>query len=288
MTKVQAYGFFSAKGGSGKTALATAAAFAFANQGEQVAVFDVDFTGTSIADGLGLQAPGPGGALLDVDQTRAARCDTTVELPFLDAAMVPNAPTFDPIAMAWRHPEAPQILWYPSSPLSRHIRRIQDHILAPESEEVQARLAAVLRALLEAPGRPVTRLIFDLGTGIHGMPGVVAGAAEVLGCRYQALLISGPDRNDLKRSAELAAHLMRGGLPVRWVLNRNKDLDLKTARDELRSSIGGGHRHGVWSVLEAFGHHEALDEMYRRDSLDFTAEELERFADRIVLGNTCS
>ena len=75
---------------------------------------------------------------------------------------------------------------------------------------------------------------------------------------------------------------------MRWVLNRNKDLDLKTARDELRSSIGGGHRHGVWSVLEAFGHHEALDEMYRRDSLDFTAEELERFADRIVLGNTCS
>lgn len=285
MTKVQAYGFFSAKGGSGKTALATAAAFAFANQGEQVAVFDVDFTGTSIADGLGLQAPGSGGALLGVDQTRAARCDATVELPFLDAAMVPNAPTFDPIAMAWRHPEAPQILWYPSSPLSRHIRRIQDHILAPESRKVEARFIAVLRALLEAPGRPVTRLIFDLGTGIHGMPGVVAGAAEALDCRYQALLISGPERNDLERSAELAAYLMGAGLPVRWVLNRNKDLDLKIARDELRYRIGNGHRHGVWSVLEGFGYHEALNEMSRRDSLDFTAGELERFAAYIVLGN---
>lgn len=285
MIKVQAYGFFSAKGGSGKTTLATAAAFAFASQGEQVAVFDVDFTGTSIADGLRLQAPGPGGALLSVEQTRAARCDATVELPFLDAAMTPDAPSFDPISMAWRHPEAPQILWYPSSPLSRHIQRIQDHILAPGSEEVQARLAAVLRALLETPGRPVTRLIFDLGTGIHGMPGVVAGAAEALGCRYQALLVSGPDRNDLERSAELAAYLMQGGLPVRWVLNRNKDLDLKIARDELRYGIGNGKRHGVWSVLEGFGYHEALNEMSRRDSLDFTAGELERFADYIVLGN---
>lgn len=77
MTKVQAYGFFSSNGGSGKTTLATAAAFAFATQDEQVAVFDVDFTGTSIADGLRLQAPGPGGALLSVEQTRAARCDAT-------------------------------------------------------------------------------------------------------------------------------------------------------------------------------------------------------------------
>jgi len=284
VTKPRAYGFFSAKGGSGKTALATAAAFAFDSQGERVAVLDVDFTGTSIADGLGLQAPGPGGALLSLEQTQAARRDATIELPFLDAAMAADGPAFDPIAMAWQHPEAPEVLWYPSSPLSRHIRRIQEHILAPEPEEVQARLTVVLRALLQAPGRPVTCLIFDLGTGIHGMPGVVAGAADTLDCRYQALLVSGPDHSDLDRGAELAAYLIRGGLPVRWTLNRNKDLDLKAARDGLRSRIGGGRRDGVWSVLENFGYHDRLDEMFRRDTLGFTTEELERFADRIVLG----
>ena len=174
MTKVQAYGFFSAKGGSGKTALATAAAFAFANQGEQVAVFDVDFTGTSIADGLGLQAPGPGGALLGVDQTRAARCDTTVELPFLDAAMVPNAPTFDPIAMAWRHPEAPQS--EPSGPSVQGKADLnQRRNAGPDPSHAKGLCRAAPR---EGPGAKAARRCKRAASGAERANVVDVGAAQ--------------------------------------------------------------------------------------------------------------
>jgi hypothetical protein len=285
MAEPKIYGFFSAKGGTGKTALVTAAAFALQAKGEQVAVLDADFIGTSIADGLALQAPGPDGAMLSVEETRAARHDPSgPELPFLDAAMVADAPPFDPAATAWRHPEAPKIAWYPSSPLTRHDERIRANILAPERDEVEARFTAVLRALIEAPERPATCLLIDMGPGIYGMPGVVAGAAAAFSNGYRALLVSTPDRNDLARSADLAAHLLRGELPVRWLLNRNEDQPVEAIRNELRERMGRGRRHGIWSVLEDFGHHERLRDLYRRDTIGFTADELARFADLILLG----
>jgi len=284
MAKPKLYSFFSAKGGTGKTALVTTFAFALAARGERVAVLDADFTGTSMADGLALEAPDGAGGHLSLDATRAARLQPDGGgLPFLDAAMAPDA-AFDPRAWAWRHPEAPQIAWYPSSPLTAHHQRVRNNVLEPSTAAVAARLAALITAITTAEGGGATVVLVDLGTGIFGVPGAVAAAAALVGANFTALLVSTPDWNDLLRSADIAKMLIFDDQPVRWLLNRNEDAPLEQVVKALRQRIGGGQTHGVWDVLEGFGAHERLRGLYGRDTIGFTPEELRRLGNILLFG----
>ena len=55
--KMAIHAFVSAKGGVGKSTLATSCALLNHAKGRHVAVFDLDLTGSSLGDGLPLQAP---------------------------------------------------------------------------------------------------------------------------------------------------------------------------------------------------------------------------------------
>lgn len=268
------YAFFSVKGGVGKSALAAAAAVAFARTGRAVAVVDGDLSGTSLADGLALCAPeglpdgavawsGPATPHLTRAQTVARRRDLAEDahapgLPFFDAVVAgPTRQGFDPVAIAWVHEDVPAVRWYPSSPAPRHVTAAIQAMFRDE-KGFGVRLGWALGAIRESVGSDGVLLV-DLPPGMFGVGTWVAqdGVTPVL--------VTTSDRNDLFRSVHEQLRLRRRFPDTRWLLNRNQRA-AEAVRRDLREYLGPlfpGREHDLREV----GWDSDLSRVFQEDHL---------------------
>ena len=193
---VRIQAFCSVKGGVGKSTLACLSAMAHADRGS-VVVIDADLTGTSLADGLRLQAPDlpetedghldltqpPADQWLSTaeqEQRRAERRRTDDEnayspigIPYLNDALLYRPDDEEAEhdcrvdSMLWQMPGANSIQFFPSSPLRRDTDRILGYLYNEDHSEVARRLAWIIANLLEL--RPeTTSIVLDLPPGLYG------------------------------------------------------------------------------------------------------------------------
>ncbi|MEQ1564133.1 MAG: P-loop NTPase [Myxococcota bacterium] len=282
---IATYAFFSVKGGVGKSALASAAGVASARLNRPVAVVDADLTGTSLADGLALRAPGPGpdGAIawvgarpasLDRRETLRRRRDeaeaeTPHSVPFYDVLINRSPrPEFDPATIAWTHDDHPGVRWYPSSPAPRETADSVRSMM--RSANFGNRVLGSLGRIRESLG-PEGVLLVDLPPGMFGVGTWVASLPELT-----PVLVTTDDRNDLYRSAHEFVRLLRAFPSTRWLLNRNHRAPEEVRRD-LRSYLDN-LLPGLENKLRVVGREADLERLFREDSLRVS----QPLADRLV------
>ncbi len=203
--------YLSSKGGVGKSTLAVWSARHLARLGRRVAVLDLDMWGSSLADGLSLEAPeipkGPDGALnlgapatgrwRTRDETVWARHERQRLGPAADApAEVTyfNDALFAPLGAGRLRQPLGHFLWreaggdgnpafVPSSPLLADLERVAAWLAAPELERAwAARVWAFVLSLAE--GDPaVTDVVCDLPPGLVGLGHVLLSLVGTLGRR---------------------------------------------------------------------------------------------------------
>lgn len=285
MNRPEIYAFYSVKGGAGKSALSIAAALGFAERQRPVAVLDLDLMGTSIADGLALEAPDllrPDGSLawtgprtreLTRSQTlerRNRHSARTPTLPYLDSLLLDATIDFDAGSMAWKHPDQPTIRWYPSSPrLVDSTRAAQQLLIDPDTALLADRITDLVQRV-STPLGPQPVVLIDLPPGLYGLPKLVSDALATSDqiAAFVPVLVTTPDRNDLLRSIDVFLELSRTLYEMRWVLNRN----LRAAsevRAEVRNALSPHwHASGIAEQLEAVGWSgEGLGQLYQQDEL---------------------
>lgn len=260
MSGPEVYAFVSVKGGVGKTTLAAAAAAGFAAEGRRVAVVDLDFVGTSVADAFWLCAPdlwdgaalrrtGPAAALLTRQETLLRRRDlwddrAPPRVLFLNDLLFRRPARFDPELIAWRDAESP-IRWFPTSPGLPQAREAAHHIWVGRESTFTRKLSRVLGALFQYMHDGV--VILDLPPGLYGVVNIVDGVVraslpDLTGYAYA--LVSSEDRNDLYRSVDDFRYLWLDlDVPARWILNRHLR-DPASARTEVRRFLGDLWRAG--------------------------------------------
>lgn len=220
--------FASLKGGVGKSTLAVthARGLAAASPEARPVVLDLDWTGTSLADGLALEAPEVAvddrgrlrfdevpASFLPIEeqrQRRVRRRDTGEQtwLPYLNDWFLGTEGRGDPRTFAWRGrgPMADSVLYFPSSALFRDVGRAvgliksDAHLL-----RWRANLATVMATLADFEPWGVTDIIFDLPPGLLGFTEAAllqveeVAKAKRLGQRpignATTWIVSTPDRN---------------------------------------------------------------------------------------------
>ena len=230
----QLHVFFSAKGGVGKSTLALACARIAARREGSAALLDLDFTGTSLADGLRLQAPdlpmAQDGALdlhssgdvglLSPGETRRRRWRRLGAsrparfLPYLNDAFTQDADGLRPELLAWRAEPDDGVCYFPSSALAPDIQRVVEmNFYQPDPLHWPARLNLVLHRLAERLPH-VHTFVVDLPPGIFGFtyaalslfarlqPGAQLPEELLLDSaarqwRVRAYLVTSPDHSDL-------------------------------------------------------------------------------------------
>jgi NUBPL iron-transfer P-loop NTPase len=301
VSKPRLCAFYSVKGGVGKTALASVAALGLARRGRPVAVLDADFMGTSIADGLNLRAPdvrddsgrlswvGPRRRWLSLEETRTLRRGDAErdQLPWLDGLLVGDERPFDPASIAWTHPDAPEIQWYPSSPRIDDGVRAAERVFYTATAEVVQRIGAIARRIASQLGAGGT-VIIDLPPGLYGMPKQVIDAFEMDSTflDFVPVVVSTPDRSDLFRSVEAFNLLSRAAGGTRWVLNRNREA-VELTRKRVREFLGS-----QWAVsriedqLESVGWSgDGLGRLYQSDRLEVDEAMCDRVLELLGLGH---
>ena len=224
---IQLHIFASSKGGVGKSTLAVMAARHMAVAGRRVALFDLDLSGSSLADGLRLVAPDV--ALTDTDQLDFAQPpggflsrDDTLDrrwmrypggrpefVPFLNEAFdmaVPHADAVPPIeALCWRAEPDDKVAYFPSSPLQGDVEEATNALFWRDSIDWPVRLSwLVQRSLEQLPD--LDTLVFDLSPGLFG----AGRAALALGARLV-------DRNPLNPDYGFAP--LMTDLSIAWDLH---------------------------------------------------------------------
>jgi hypothetical protein len=263
------YAFMSVKGGVGKTALSVATAAAWARHGKQVAFIDADFTGTSIADGLALQAPG-----LSRDQTladRRARLLGTRGAPYLNDVLFGEVP-FEPVAQAWTHPDVPGGWFYPSSAIEADVAKAMAGVF--ESDDITRRFREVVQSV--AAELPVGGIVIvDLPPGMFSMAAISADAlAAEDDLLFMPVLVMTGDNSDLARGVEVWRGLMGLFPRTTWLLNRDP-LD-----DRVLAQLRGFATPSLASLdfrmhLREVGYVPALSRVFKTDRLELPEEEAE-------------
>lgn len=285
MTRLHA--FFSVKGGAGKTAVSLLSALAFAREGRPVAVLDADLTGTSLGDGLALEAPdllvegqmrwaGARVGWLSRSATLSRRRErsvgaTSVQLPYLDLLLqrALNEP-FDPDALAWRHPDVGGVRWYPSSPVPTDASLAARSVFRDRS--FGRRLVHVVQRIAESLG-PDGVVLVDLPPGMFGVGTWVAGLDGVVD-ELRPVLVTTDDRNDLYRAVEEYIGLKQAFPRTVWVLNRSVRTP-EQVRDDVRNYLGTQWP-GVERDLKNLGRQPQLERLFVDDGLSVTTELTQR------------
>ena len=283
MNSLDVLAYYSVKGGVGKTTLAVAAALGLAPD-RPVAFLDCDFMGSSIADGLRLEAPDlRNGDKLDLNaksapfftatETRERRRSSPATLPFLDDLLFGRKRRFRAQTVAWRHPLAPGVCWYPSSPTITASSRAARGLLGPTWRQAASRLHDAIRSVGDTLG-PRGIVVVDLPPAFYGTPTIMS---ELLlgdpSIRFVPVLVSTPDRDDLYRSVEIFFNFE---LHFRWILNRNRG-SVTEARTAVREYLGEQWKlSGVERQLHDVGWSDALSSVFQEDGLDLPTELVER------------
>lgn len=251
--------FASVKGGVGKSTLAVTCARLLAARGRPAAVLDMDFTGTSLADGLGLRAPqlhedlspatspaAPSSAWLsaeDTDSRRRLRRDAQREgagryLPYLNDLMthhVPQEPAYPIEHFLWRSDDD-AVRYLPSSPLRADVEVAADWLRDDGGDYVH-HVAWMIDHMLRA--MPDLRdIVIDLPPGTVGFSHEVLALASALDLRkplpegyppwdgttgpwtVRAFLVTSEDRNDYRPALDYVAHRAAALPSLRAVFNR--------------------------------------------------------------------
>lgn len=261
--------FASVKGGVGKSTLAVTCARLLAARGRPCVVLDMDFTGTSLADGLDLCAPAvdgnpgvridqggpPEGRLLSVDETRRRRDrrrDDDREgvqryLPYLNDLMT----LFDPIApdypidwFLWRSEPDDGVLYMPSSPLRVDVSVARNWLHYEEKGAYIQHVAWMIDRLLRLHTE-VRDVVIDLPPGTTGFSRDIFALASTLDLRkpavegypdwsgtawgVRAFLVTSEDRNDYRPALDYLAQIA-GTLPSLVVLFNRADQSMERLR----------------------------------------------------------
>ena len=258
--------FCSAKGGVGKSTLAVACAIGLAERGRAVLLLDADFTGTSLADGLRMEAPrlresadgvldlvGPTSGRLEPAEywvrrkRRAGRSPLLPHsLPFLNDALAfqgdGEGAECGLADLAWRVPGPVGTRVLPSSPLREDVEVALGWLQRPQQERrpLVDRFEALLWQAVSHSG--ITDILVDLPPGLFGfatdllaMSGRMArsGQVDAVPC-----LVTTEDRNDLASAVDaylaLAIRLPR----TRLILNRRSE-GVESARAWVREHYKG-------------------------------------------------
>jgi hypothetical protein len=191
---VRIHCFFSVKGGVGKTTLAVALA-QLVPRPERCVVLDLDLTGSSLAEGLDLQAPEialrsdgsmdldapPTGTYLSVDESRTARdarkrskAGLWLPPPYINDAFRYEGNDQERDcrldAMCWRHQSDPGVRYLPSSSIDRDIVSSLDWLYRDEVHHGGAwlqRFAWILYTFLEQMPE-LEDLVLDMPPGVFG------------------------------------------------------------------------------------------------------------------------
>jgi hypothetical protein len=247
MTRLPVYAFCSVRGGVGKSTLASVAAALLGAKG-RTAVLDLDFTGTSLADGLGLSPP-------DLDPLEDGRLDMVQasgrpplppdrvyalwrkragedapwgrHLPYLNDALVPkHAGPTHLATIAWSKPGHPGVAWFPSSPTPRDVEAGVGWLYSESNREAwQARFRELLGRLpQDLPG--LAYVVLDLPTGLWGFAHYALrtlagnnGPADAW--RPHPYLVFTPDTNDRRQALDRYPRAYRILPEMRLLLNRN-------------------------------------------------------------------
>lgn len=274
------HGFLSVKGGVGKTSLAIAAALSLARRGQPVAVFDLDLSGTSLADGLALCAPSPGrpGVWLSRDETMQARKGTQ-DLAFIERYLFEPDATFDPQTAAWRHPDTPTIRWYPSSPRQGDVEASTRRLFFEQDAERTAERLEQMLSAFSTDGAELPIVIVDFPPSMIGLPSLALRQLHRSRsiADFLPVLVSTPDRNDLFRSAEAFVDLRRQFAALRWLLNKNT-MPLEEIRAEVKRFLAPQWSwSGAERLLRDVGWSgEGLGTLFRADKLHLSISLLDR------------
>lgn len=182
---IRLHAFASTKGGVGKSSLSVAAAHWIGKQSSRRAVLiDLDLTGSSLADGLGLCAPelvldeqnqfeldASPQSHLSVELTRERRLRRVLggpfaALPYVNDALLAREPT-NVGKWLWKDPSGSAVGYLPSS--SAHgdvVRAVHDLVQMPDDDWRSALIATVVEIVESNPD--VTDIVFDLPPGTWG------------------------------------------------------------------------------------------------------------------------
>jgi len=255
---VTLHAFASVKGGVGKSTLAVVCAKLLARRGRVPVVIDCDLLGTSLADGLRLEAPAlvPGNdGLVDLTTANAATSyhsvDKTRELrarrrgdaaalppPYLHDVLRAVDKTSHPVqvnAALWRHEQPDGVAYLPSSSLQQHIveslRWYEERL---PFDWMQCLAWSINDLVTQRPD--VTDVVLDLPTGAWGfaheamvlVSGIDRGVAFEEGfpawhecpLRWRAnpFLVTTTDSNDLMPALEYVCRNQRVNVPSLRVL----------------------------------------------------------------------
>lgn len=257
--RVHLHAFVSVKGGVGKSALAVAAALALEERGRCALVVDADLTGTSLADGLALEAPdlksteglldllesAPG--FLDRTETLARRDARNrapaapgepTQVPFLNDLLLADGPPYPRLdTLAWRHEARHELRIVPSSPLRPDVANALTWLYDESQQSAWiVRLADLLAAT--ASSSDVTDIILDLPPGLFGFARKVLALMAHLSQDAEGwpealpdlpgqahwtvnpVLVTTADRNDLFCAMEAYFGLSRELPELRPIVNR--------------------------------------------------------------------
>lgn len=235
--------FASIKGGVGKSTLAWVAAHLLAQQGRTPVVVDLDFTGSSLADGLKLRAPQleslgqpPHVLHLDREPTGLLSLQQTIErrllrknargrnrrgathLPYLNDFMtwaIGDTPS-SLRSLMWRREEA-GIPVLPSSPLVDDLTQAALWVALPQNMEDWLERVQLLLSLLAA--EKASDIILDVPPGLHSfglaaldliasMEGMLIGhEGDERRWATRAWLVCNGDRNVFIQAVEAYAQL---------------------------------------------------------------------------------
>lgn len=296
----------SVKGGVGKSTLAVGAALALEARGRAPFVIDADLTGTSLGDGLDLEAPElsvkdgvlnleakPSGYLPREETLRRwdgrRRADrepgNPVELPFLNDLLLLESSSPPPAqALAWRHRDRPSLRVLPSSPLRPDVENALAWLYDESQQSVWiARFAELLEAI--ARSGELTDVIVDLPPGLFGFtqqvlglmahlsqpaeewPGDLIDLPSAAVWRLNPLLVSSDDHNDLFCAVETRLRLTRDLPELKMVVNRSS-----LARSELEASLRERFSPGApvssWGIGLVTLHGASLGRFFRGGSLN--------------------
>jgi hypothetical protein len=282
----------SVKGGVGKSSVAWLLAQRFVQEGP-VLLVDFDLTGTSLADVLALEAPdtGEGGALdlcrapaafLDVETSRTRMEQRALQpgwapwgVPLLNDFLLaepkdPYDPAYDhqPLSLAWRVRDLPDLRVLPSSALPRDLVAIlpiiYDELRAAYLESrIEWLLELLLRRTASETSAGVRTVVFDAPPTIPGLSAALLSLAMRLPDRvhlvpdapasspprlfqdvdvsWTPLLIVSPDHQDLRAAERWLVGREEAEIARLQVVVNGREGDEAMFLNRLRYALVHGH-----------------------------------------------
>lgn len=223
---VQIIPFCSAKGGVGKSTLAVTLAGLLARRGETVVVLDLDMTGTSLADGMALEAPAlpevepgsldlttpPSGRWLSREATERGRRQRNNEIEFSRRKFIPfindifhiegitSEPDDEPIrldSLLWRACPDDGVRYLLSSPVDMDVSVALHQLYIEERDDWERQLTWLIYRLAEQLPN-LSAVVLDLPPGLHGFSDRALHAAATLALGLEERKDWPPAREDLR------------------------------------------------------------------------------------------